>query len=62
MAEFSLVDPINIAISVVVSLAGGFIRGFSGFGGPAVMGLILVQFFSPITHLPFVVTQTRVTD
>ena len=34
-----------------MSLVGGFVRGFAGFGGPAVMLLVLTPFFNPLSLL-----------
>ena len=36
-------------MTAVVSLCAGFIRGFTGFGGPAFMLAILALFYAPIT-------------
>ena len=51
MPPLELVAPETIAWVAVAALAGGFVRGFSGFGGPAVMILALVPFFAPVSVL-----------
>lgn len=43
------------AIVLCTAAVAGFIRGFTGFGGPAIMVLVLVQFYSPISILPKIV-------
>ena len=42
---------LGIAMTAAVSLCAGFIRGFTGFGGPAFMLAILALFYAPITIL-----------
>lgn len=51
MTDLDLADGHLIAVAVLAALAGGFVRGFTGFGGPAVMILILVQVFEPLSVL-----------
>ena len=35
----------------LTALVAGFVRGFAGFGGPAIMSLVLVQFYAPASVL-----------
>jgi uncharacterized membrane protein YfcA len=42
-------------IAALTAAAAGFVRGFTGFGGPAVMTLVLVQLYSPASVLATVV-------
>jgi uncharacterized protein len=56
--DLNLNDPHLAAILTVVALFAGFVRGFTGFGGPAVMVLAMVPFFSPLS----VVTKVVVID
>jgi hypothetical protein len=51
MPTLELTDPFTIAVVAIAALVGGFVRGFSGFGGPAVMILVLVPFFAPVSIL-----------
>ena len=47
-----------IALTVAAALVAGAVRGFSGFGGPALMALLLTQFYSPLS----VVTKVAIMD
>ena len=40
-----------IALTAVVALVAGVVRGFAGFGGPALMMLVLTQLYSPLSVL-----------
>jgi uncharacterized membrane protein YfcA len=51
MPDLELTDPFTISLVAIAALVGGFVRGFSGFGGPAVMILALVPFFAPVSIL-----------
>ena len=55
LPELTLHDPRMIAITGATALVAGVVRGFSGFGGPALMALVLTQFFSPLSVLTKVV-------
>ena len=55
LPELTLHEPRMIAITGAVALVAGVVRGFSGFGGPALMALVLTQFFSPLSVLTKVV-------
>lgn len=43
------------AIALGSAIAAGFVRGFTGFGGPAMMILVLVQLFDPLSVVAKVV-------
>lgn len=51
MPELTLGEMEMIAIAVVAALFGGLVRGFAGMGGPAIMLLVLTQFYSPASVL-----------
>lgn len=51
MLELTLASSEMLLIAGGASLIAGFIRGFSGFGGPAILILILLQFYSPLSVL-----------
>jgi len=55
MPELTLIEPAMLALAAGAALLAGFIRGFTGFGGPAVMLLILTQFYSPLSVLSKVI-------
>lgn len=42
-------NELGIVMTAAVSLCAGFIRGFTGFGGPAFMLAILALFYAPIS-------------
>ena len=42
---------IGMAVMAAVSLVAGFLRGFTGFGGPAFILAILTLFYAPLTIL-----------
>ena len=48
-------DPRMIAVTGATALVAGVVRGYSGFGGPALMALVLTQFFNPLSVLTKVV-------
>ena len=54
MAELSLADWQVWALIIATSLSAGAVRGFTGFGGPAIMVLVLTQFFTPASALALV--------
>ena len=39
------------ALTAAIALVAGAVRGYSGFGGPAIMALVLTQFYSPLSVL-----------
>lgn len=51
MPNLDLSDPFAVIVVSLAALAAGFVRGFTGFGGPAVMILVLVPFYAPISVL-----------
>ena len=51
LPDLTLDEPRMIAITAATALVAGVVRGFSGFGGPAIMALVLTQFFSPLSVL-----------
>ena len=55
LPDLTLDDPRMIALTGVVALVAGMLRGFSGFAGPAVMIVVLTQFYSPLSVLTKVV-------
>ena len=54
MAELSLAHWQVWALVIATSLIAGAVRGFTGFGGPAIMVLVLTQFFAPASVLALV--------
>ena len=54
MPEISLAQWDILAFAIGVSLLAGVVRGFTGFGGPAIMVLALTQFYSPASVLALV--------
>ena len=55
LPELTLDEPRMVALTVATALIAGGVRGFSGFGGPALMALVLTQFYSPLSVLTKVV-------
>ena len=55
LPDLTLNEPRAIALTAATALAAGVVRGFSGFGGPALMALVLTQFYSPLSVLTKVV-------
>ena len=51
LPDLTLDNPQAIALTGATALVAGVVRGFSGFGGPAIMMLVLVQFYSPLSVL-----------
>ena len=51
LPDLTLDEPRMIALTGATALVAGLVRGFSGFGGPAVMALVLTQFYSPLSVL-----------
>ncbi len=54
MTELSLVHWQAWPLVAATALAAGTVRGFAGFGGPAIMILVLTQFFAPASVLALV--------
>ena len=54
MPEITLTHWGILTFAIVVSLIAGVVRGFTGFGGPAIMVLALTQFYSPASVLALV--------
>ena len=54
MTELTLAHWHVWALVIATSLAAGAVRGFTGFGGPAIMVLVLTQFFAPTSVLALV--------
>ena len=51
LPNLTLDDPRMIAVTGATALVAGVVRGYSGFGGPALMALVLTQFFNPLSVL-----------
>jgi len=51
LPDLTLDEPRMIALTAVIALVAGVVRGFNGFGGPALMALVLTQFYSPLSVL-----------
>ena len=58
LPDLTLDEPQMIVLTVAAALVAGAVRGFSGFGGPALMALLLTQFYSPLS----VVTKIAIID
>ena len=54
MAELSLGHWEGWALVIATALVAGTVRGFAGFGGPAIMVLVLTQFYAPASVLALV--------
>ena len=54
MTELTLTEIDMILLVGAVALFAGAVRGFTGFGGPAVMIVVLTQFYSPASVLAMV--------
>jgi uncharacterized membrane protein YfcA len=55
MPEFTIAQLDKLIVAEVVAVVAGLIRGFTGFGGPAIMILILTQLYSPLSVLKAVI-------
>ena len=51
LPDLTLDEPRLIVLTAATALVAGVVRGFSGFGGPALMALVLIQFYSPLSVL-----------
>jgi uncharacterized protein len=49
LPSLELSDPFAIGMLSLAALVAGFVRGFTGFGGPAVLILVLVPFYAPLS-------------
>ena len=47
LPDLTLDEPRMIAFTGATAFVAGLVRGFSGFGGPALMALVLTQFLQP---------------
>ena len=54
MTELTLAHWPVWTLVIATALAAGAVRGFTGFGGPAIMILVLTQFFAPASVLALV--------
>ena len=54
MTELTLAHWQVWALVVATSLTAGTVRGFTGFGGPAIMVVVLTQFYAPASVLALV--------
>ncbi len=54
MPEISLTQWDILTFAIAVSLIAGIVRGFTGFGGPAIMVLAFTQFYTPASVLALV--------
>ncbi len=54
MAELSLAHWQVWTLVIATSLTAGAVRGFTGFGGPAIMVLVLTQLYAPASVLALV--------
>ena len=55
LPDLTLDEPRMIVLTGAAALVAGVVRGFSGFGGPALMALVLTQFYNPLSVLTKVV-------
>ncbi len=46
--ELAMTPLQNLVLIEAAAVGSGFVRGFAGFGGPAIMILILTQFYTPL--------------
>ncbi len=54
MAELTLTELDMTLLVGAIALFAGAVRGFTGFGGPAIMIVVLTQFYSPASVLAMV--------
>ena len=52
MRDLNAADLDAMLLLVAAGAVGGVVRGFSGFGGPTFISLLLAQVFTPITLIP----------
>lgn len=52
MRDLNAADLESMAFLLAAAIVAGFVRGFTGFGGPALMSLVLTQFFTPLSLIP----------
>lgn len=55
MTPFDVHSPLHIGLLCAAAGLAGFVRGFTGFGGPAVISLLLTHLFVPATLVPKIV-------
>ena len=55
LPDLTLDEPRMIALAGTTALVAGAVRGFGGFGGPALMALVLTQFYNPLSVLTKVI-------
>jgi uncharacterized membrane protein YfcA len=48
-SELAITPLQNFVLIEAVAVGSGFVRGFAGFGGPAIMILILTHFYTPLS-------------
>jgi uncharacterized membrane protein YfcA len=49
LSELAITPLQNLVLIEAIAVGSGFVRGFAGFGGPAIMILILTQYYSPLS-------------
>ncbi|MEM7407839.1 MAG: sulfite exporter TauE/SafE family protein [Pseudomonadota bacterium] len=55
MTPFDVYAPEHLLLFCLAAALAGFIRGFAGFAGPAIVSLLLAHFFVPATLLPRII-------
>lgn len=53
-------SPVTLVIVGVTAFVAGLVRGFAGFGGPALMMLVLTNFYTPLSVIPKVLVMDAV--
>ena len=53
-------SPETLAIVGLTAFVAGLVRGFAGFGGPALMMLVLTNFYTPLSVIPKVLVMDAV--